>query len=182
MLIGIAGTLGAGKGTVVEYLKEKGFAHYSVREFLWQEVDRRGLKRVRDNLSIVANDLRAQGGAEHIIKEIYKQASQESQSAIIESLHTMGEANFLRENQAIIFGVTADIKVRYERIKLRGTETDDLSFEKFVEDNNREIASDDPSQHNIQAVIDSADYKITNNGTLEDLHAQIDVILQKLGL
>lgn len=34
-IIGITGTLGAGKGTIVEYLKDKkGFAHFSVREFL----------------------------------------------------------------------------------------------------------------------------------------------------
>ena len=36
--IGITGTLGAGKGTIVEYLqKEKGFSHYSVRAFLTDE-------------------------------------------------------------------------------------------------------------------------------------------------
>jgi len=34
MIIGITGTLGAGKGTIVEILKKKWFGHYSVREFL----------------------------------------------------------------------------------------------------------------------------------------------------
>lgn len=38
IIIGITGTLGAGKGTVVEYLKTKGFKHFSVREFLTQEI------------------------------------------------------------------------------------------------------------------------------------------------
>jgi dephospho-CoA kinase len=34
-IIGITGTIGAGKGTVVEYLVgQKGFDHYSVRSFL----------------------------------------------------------------------------------------------------------------------------------------------------
>ena len=33
IIIGITGTLGAGKGTVVEYLKKKSFKHYSVRSF-----------------------------------------------------------------------------------------------------------------------------------------------------
>ena len=32
IIIGITGTLGAGKGTIVDYLvKQKGFVHYSVR-------------------------------------------------------------------------------------------------------------------------------------------------------
>ena len=41
-IIGITGTIGAGKGTIVDYLvKEKGYVHYSVREFLAEEVDAR---------------------------------------------------------------------------------------------------------------------------------------------
>ncbi|MEJ0053578.1 MAG: AAA family ATPase [bacterium] len=181
MILGIAGTLGAGKGTVVEYLvEEQGFTHFSVRNFLWEEVDRRGLPRVRDNLSIVANDLRAKHGAGYITGELLKRAQSYGADVIIESLHTLGEANFLREHGAIILGVDADVRARYERIRKRGTETDQVSFEKFVEDNEREIASNDPAKHNIRAVIDSADFTITNDGTLEELHKQIDRILSEV--
>jgi len=42
IIIGITGTLGAGKGTVVEYLQEKGFRHYSARGFITKEVEKRG--------------------------------------------------------------------------------------------------------------------------------------------
>ena len=38
MIIGITGTLGAGKGAVVEFLKQKDFKHYSVRNFLIEEI------------------------------------------------------------------------------------------------------------------------------------------------
>ena len=42
IIIGITGTLGAGKGTIVEYLVgKKGFKHYSVRELL-SEIIRAG--------------------------------------------------------------------------------------------------------------------------------------------
>ena len=42
--IGITGTLGAGKGTIVDYLvKNRGFVHYSVRAFITEEIKRRGL-------------------------------------------------------------------------------------------------------------------------------------------
>ena len=34
IIIGITGTIGAGKGTIVELLIKKGFKHYSVRDFL----------------------------------------------------------------------------------------------------------------------------------------------------
>ena len=59
-IIGITGTIGAGKGTIVDYLvKEKGYVHYSVREFLAEEVKKRGLEVNRDTLTEVGNDLRA---------------------------------------------------------------------------------------------------------------------------
>lgn len=181
MIIGIAGTLGAGKGTVVQYLVEhKGFTHLSVRNFLWEEVDRRCLPRVRDHLSLVANDLRATHGAGYISGELFKRAENLGTDVIIESLHTLGETAFLRQHGAVIFGVDADIQVRYKRIQGRATETDQVTFEKFKEDNEREIASKDPAQHNIQAVIDSADFVFTNNGTLEELHAQVEEALERI--
>ncbi len=41
LIIGITGTLGAGKGTIVEYLeKEMGFDHLSVRDFITKEIEK----------------------------------------------------------------------------------------------------------------------------------------------
>ena len=43
IIIGITGTLGAGKGTIVDYLvQEKGFKHYSVRNYLIKEIEKGG--------------------------------------------------------------------------------------------------------------------------------------------
>ena len=54
LIIGITGTLGAGKGTVVEYLVEKqGFDHYSVRSFLLKEINRRGMPENRDSICLL---------------------------------------------------------------------------------------------------------------------------------
>ncbi|MCX6713904.1 MAG: dephospho-CoA kinase, partial [Candidatus Vogelbacteria bacterium] len=63
MIIGITGTLGAGKGAVVDCLKIKGFKHYSVTAFITDEIIKRGLPVNRDKMVLVANDLRAQYGS-----------------------------------------------------------------------------------------------------------------------
>jgi len=44
-IIGITGTLGAGKGTIVGFLStKKGYVHYSVRAYLIEEIEKRGMK------------------------------------------------------------------------------------------------------------------------------------------
>ena len=59
MIIGITGTNGAGKGTVVDYLvQKKGFTHYSVRDAITEEILKRGLEVNRPNLNEVATNLR----------------------------------------------------------------------------------------------------------------------------
>ena len=73
--IGITGTNGAGKGTVVEYLvKEKGFSHYSVSGYLTQILKRRKKEINRDNMRELANEIRAKFGPEYIVKILFNKA------------------------------------------------------------------------------------------------------------
>ena len=96
LIVGITGTLGAGKGTIVDYLeKEKGFAHYSVRGYLEKEMARRGLANNRDNMVITANDLRKKNSPSFIVEELYNEAKSQDKNAIIESIRTPGEVDLL---------------------------------------------------------------------------------------
>lgn len=181
MIVGVTGTLGAGKGTVVEYLvATKGFTHYSVRGFLIEELTRRGLPINRDTMTATANDLRAQHGSGYISEQLLARAQREGGNAVIESIRSIGEAQHLKENGALLFAVDADQKVRYERAILRGSETDHISFGKFVADEDREFANTDPTKQNISGVMKLADAIFQNNGTKEELFEQVEAALKKL--
>lgn len=180
MIIGITGTLGAGKGTVAEYLVGKrGFDYFSVRNFLVEEVERRGLPVNRDTITETANDLRARHGAGHIAEQLLGRAQEARGNVVIESVRTLGEADYLKSRGALLWAVDADIRARYERIVKRASETDKVSFEKFVADERRETASDDPNKQNLSAVRDRADIVLTNNGNKEELYQQVEVALGK---
>ena len=72
IIIGITGTLGAGKGIIVDYLvKEKGFTHYSVRAYITEEIQRRGMEVNRDTLTQVGNDLRAAHSPSYITDQLF---------------------------------------------------------------------------------------------------------------
>ena len=175
-IIGITGTIGAGKGTVVEYLVENyGFTHYSVRNFLIQKAQKLNLPLNRDTYVALANALRENHSPSYIVDELYKEAAKNGADAIIESIRTSGEIESLRtkENFAL-WAVDADPKIRYERIIARKSETDHISFETFLANEQREMTAEDPTKQNLAACIRQADFLFINNGDFEKLYQQIE--------
>ena len=78
-IIGITGTLGAGKGTVVEYLvKNRNFNHYSVSGFLKDELIKVNKEVNRTNLQDVANEIRTSKGPDFITQQLFKIAESKS--------------------------------------------------------------------------------------------------------
>jgi len=181
MIIGITGTLGAGKGTVADYLLKKGFKHYSVRDFLIEEVLKRNLNPVRENMVSVANELRAQHGPAYLVEQLYLRAKSEGGDCVIESIRCPGEVEALKgKEDFILFAVDADIETRYARIVGRESTTDQISFDEFIRQEEREMASSDPNKQNIRKCIEMADYSFKNDWTIEELHKKVEIVLDKI--
>jgi dephospho-CoA kinase len=179
MIVGITGTNGAGKGAVVDYLKHKGFKHYSARDFLTREVVKRGMVVDRSAMREVANEMRLKGGASFVIESLYKEALKQGGDAVIESVRAVGEVEFLKENGCPLIAVDADRSIRYKRAIGRGSATDKLDFDTWVMQEEREWHNTDEHDMNIPAVMALADYTITNEGSFEELRAQIDTALEQ---
>lgn len=175
MIIGIAGTLGAGKGTVVDHLTSKGFLHYSVSGRLGEILKDRGLIADRKNLSELADELADQykGG---ILEVMHNKAREDqAQQYILESIHRESEADYVRSLGGIILALDVDPHVRYERSQLRQEgEKDNVTFKEFLAAIEREEKGKGEGKPNINAVIKSADYTIMNDGTIEELHAKVE--------
>jgi dephospho-CoA kinase len=182
LIIGITGTLGAGKGTVVEYLVEKkGFDHYSVRAYLLKEINRRGMPGNRDSMVLVANELRSNHGPSFVTDQLFIEASRIGKNCIIESIRTPGEIESLRgKGNFYLFAVDAAQNIRYQRIVERRSETDNITFETFSENEAREMNTTDPNKQNLKACISQADFVIYNNGTREDLFSEVERILRQI--
>lgn len=182
IVIGITGTLGAGKGTVVEYLIECEFKHYSSRDFIVEEVIRRGLPVNRDMTTQIGNELRALHGPDHLVKSMFQRSQDNGhKDIIIESIRTRGEVEALKAlPNSFLIAVDAVPETRYERISKRKSALDDVTFEKFKSDEEREMVSDDPGKQNLKYTISQADFHLDNSGTLENLHKQIEKVLETI--
>lgn len=181
MLIGVTGTNGAGKGAVVEYLvSAKGFSRYSARTVILDEIRRKHLDETRGTMREVANELRKEHGAAYVIEQLYAMAKDDSK-AVVESVRTIGEAEFLKEKGAHILAVDADIRSRYERVANNpDKELAHMTFEDFCKIEDREMASSEPWDMNVFGVMQMADARIQNNGTIEELHQAVDKALAEL--
>lgn len=180
--IGITGTLGAGKGTIVDYLlKNKNFVHYSVRAFLVDEIERRKMPVNRDSMTLVGNDLRATHSPSYIVEQLYQRAQASGSNCIIESVRTPGEVTALRKKPHFyLFAVDAAPKMRYERVVLRGSETDHISYDTFLANEQREMSNTDPNKQNLGACIREADYRFDNSGTIQQLNEQVEKALKEI--
>jgi len=181
IVIGITGTLGAGKGTIVEYLKEKGFVHFSARDFLNKRIKELGLESNRDTMTMVANQEREKEGADFIAKGLLAMAKKEGKNCIIESIRNVKEIKYLKENsEFLLFSVDADIKTRYERITQRKSETDNVSFETFQQNEQREMDSKDENKQNIKACMQLSDFSFNNDGDIPTLRKQVEHVLDRI--
>lgn len=182
LIIGITGTLGAGKGTIVEHLlKTKGFQHYSVRGYLLKEIKKRGLPENRDSMVIVANDLRKNNSPSYITDQLYLEALNSGLDAVIESIRTPGEITSLKtKGDFFLFAVDAYPKVRFERIKQRASETDKIDFKTFLANEKREMNSDDPNKQNLAKCIQMADFVFENDGSIEELIFDVEKVISKI--
>lgn len=182
MIIGITGTIGAGKGTIVEYLlKEKKFKHFSVRGFITEEIKRRGMPVNRDSMVVVANNLRSNNSPSYIVDRLFEKARDAGGNSVIESIRTPGEVTSLREKGNFwLFAVDCDPVIRFNRIKARASETDMVDFETFMENEKREMNTDDPNKQNLKKCIEMADFVFDNSGTVEALYQKVAETLRAI--
>ena len=182
MVIGITGSFGAGKGAAVEFLvNEKNFIHYSVSGFITEEIIRRQLPVNRDSMIIVANDMRAKYGPSYFIDTLYARAKEDRGDVVIESLRAVAEVKRLKELGGLVIGIDADSVVRYERSAARGSLKDGVSFEKWSSQEKEESNTDDETKQNIFGALKESDFIIKNNGTIKELHAQVNVFIKNFG-
>ena len=122
----------------------------------------------------VANEMRKAYGPSYVVEQLLSYAEAiNGENSVVESIRAIGEAEHLRMHNALLWGVDADRKIRYERVLKRYSETDKVDFKTFCEHEDRELQGTEEWDMNVIGVMKIADHIFYNNGTVEELFLQI---------
>jgi dephospho-CoA kinase len=178
MIIGVTGFLGSGKDTVADFLIKKGYHHYSLSDELRAILKEKKIKINRDNLREFANKLRREEGPEYLALKVIKKIRR---PAVITSIRGVAEVEVFRKLKdfKLIF-VDAPQKLRFERLKKRARENDEvLTFARFKLQEKVE-KSQSKNKQQLSLVAKMADFKIINNADLPTLNKKINVIIGEI--
>lgn len=177
MIIGLTGPSAAGKGTIVKYLVEK----YHAKQIRFSDplrdiIHRLYQQETRENMSHLATFLRGEFGGDILISTLLKDIEKlEAPIFVLDGMRHLDEYHVLsRRDDFAMWSVDANIRVRYERIIQRGENLNEtkLTFEQFEEQHKLK------TEEHIPELIEKAYEHIDNNGTVEEMYAQVDAIMK----
>jgi len=184
MIIGVCGTLAAGKETLTGFFREKGFVYFETRQIIIEELKKLGLELSRKNMQDWADEQRKKFGVGALMKIMLERAQKDpAKHYMFDSLRNDGEAEFMRKNfkDFVLIGVDAPREIRFKRAVARAKPSDPVIWEEFLKVDERDLNdASNPLGQQTQKLLDMADFKIVNDKDLESAQKQVEDIYRKL--
>lgn len=181
MIIGLTGTKASGKGIVSEILKEKGFVYSSTSDRVREEAIERGNQNytIKD-LQDIGNELREGLGLGILAKKTLEKL-RGVKDIVIDGIRNPGEIEELKKQNAVIIAVDAPQKQRFERLIKRARFSDPKNWDDFIRMEQRDTGIGEAnSGQQTSKCMEIADFRVINNGTLEELKTKIEYLLLKI--
>ena len=180
MIIGLTGKNGSGKTEVCTYLKSRGFSFRSLSDVIREEIRRQGLAIDRETLIEVGNKLRNEFGP-GVLAERILEGLENDRNYVIDSIRNPSEVEVLKKSgNFTLLMIDADPEIRFKRSSERGRENAARTLEQFLEEESRELHSDNPAKQQLNTTARLADHSVSNNGTIDELHQKLEQILPPL--
>lgn len=176
--LALVGMAGSGKTLCAKHLEARGYFQFRFGGIVTDEVTRRGLPITPENERTVREEFRSIDGMDAIAKRalpLLKQALQERQCIVIDGLYSFSEYKLLMQElgDLVVVAIVAERALRYSRLAdrpdrpLTAAEAQTRDFAEI-----EKIEKGGP--------IAMADFTLLNNGSPEDLIADLDALLNRL--
>ena len=175
LIVCLTGMPGAGKSTIADGLKSKGYEIINMGNAVREEAKKRNLEATRDNLGKLMLELREQNGPGAIAELVKLQIESSTSNVIlIDGVRSNDEIQVLKKFGTVkLLAVHASTDTRFDFLQKRGRSDDPQTKKHFEERDNRELGV------GISNSIALSDYAISNvDLTKEELIEQTFSIIQ----
>ncbi len=182
-IFGAIGRNGSGKDEVIRYLHDRySITFLSVGDIVRELAREENTLPTRENLDRISEERFARFGKEYFMKLIIQRIEDNRwQKAGISGIRTPSDVYMLRQHfgkSFILLHVdVSDPHLRYERLKRRGEARDPKRYGEFLEQEEKA-----EELFRLSEAIPLADYSLSNDGMLEELHQQVDQLVREKGL
>jgi dephospho-CoA kinase len=182
-VIGAVGQNGSGKDEVLKYLKAcHGVPFYSTGAMVREIAAQEGTEPTRDNLRAISEKYFREQGQGCFVKLLAERIREEAKPVVgISGIRSLTDLQILREvfgdAFVLIHVFVSDPRRRYKRMVKRAEERDPQQYGQFLMQDEAEEAL-----FHITEAGEQADYTISNDGTLADLHEAIDQLVMENGI
>ena len=179
-IIAFVGLSGAGKSEATDYIIEKGYPKVYFGGIIYKAMEEAGIEITPESQQKFREEIREREGKDFVVKRAIDQARKLIESGqnhiILDGLYTWTEYRILKREfpgEMIVVAVVAPKKLRHKRLAVRPERPftqDEADKRDWTEIENLEKGGP----------IAIADHYIMNDGDLENLHKQIDAILEEI--
>ncbi len=183
MIIGLTGSMGSGKGEIVNILQGRGFDYIRLSSMVREEAKNRGIADEREKLMEVGNSMRKEGGAGVLGKRaLQKIQDSDCDMWVIDGIRNPAEIDALRDSEDVyIVGVHTDKNVLVDRILSRSRDSDPTVKDEILRKIERELGEGEPEDgQQVAKCMEKVDRVIANEGSLEDLGTKFNDLYNML--
>jgi dephospho-CoA kinase len=177
-IIGVIGQNGTGKDEVLKYLRAKyGVPFLSTGDMVREIAAKEGKEPTRENLQDISEMYFREFGRGCFVKLAAEKIKQNGWTVGgISGIRSADDVKVLQDalgGDFILVNVyVSNPQVRFERMQARHEGRDPRSYDQFLSNDKAE-----EEIFHIQFAVQSADFDISNDGTLDDLHKEIDLLV-----
>ena len=184
-VVGITGTIGSGKEIIREILLKKfNSYHVNISDIIKGEIEKKRGKLDRKTLQDMGNEMRQKYGSHILALLAIEYLPRAKELTVVTGIRNPAETEYLRKKfgqDYKLIAIDAPIEVRFERVLKRQQNNDPQTFEEFLSVDERDQGKGEPeSGLQVRKCIEQADFKIINDGTIEDLEKKLNEIIPKL--
>jgi len=181
MIIGLCGTIAAGKGTILDHLKSKGFKNLTFSDEIKEEARRRNIEINRENLQMLGTEMRTNFGGGILAKKLLEKVN-EGENAVVDGIRNVAEIEELRKRpEFVLISIDAPQKLRFHRVLERKKDKDPQTWEEFVkrDDVDNGVDGDKNGQQNLKCM-ELADFAVYNDSDLGTLSERVNEIIEEI--